>query len=166
MRRVWWLAVVVAVVMAVPAGGQTPVPATDGKTVSGTKPKVKKVLLGMRHRAHPDFYDETEAVPGKEFPVGDTEYSAKILRFEPDFFINDDKKIVSQSNEPRNPAFQIMAIEGGAPHDTSWAFMNFPPHFSKRALISFQVLRIDFENRAPVLNPNLKDPKAAGGKTP
>jgi len=98
----------------------------------------------------------------QEFPVGDTEMTARIIEFVPDFTIGRDRKVTSRTNEPNNPAVRIVVKDKGAPHDTSWAFLNFPPHFSARAVLAFQVLRIDFENHEPVLHKALRDSSSGG----
>jgi hypothetical protein len=169
MKRAWWVGVVVAAsVLAVPpavAQDTKPAPGPAAGTSSVQKLRVKKVTLGIGHRAFSEFYDEVSVRVGEEFGVGSTNYTARVLRFEPDFFVDmDTRQIASKSNRPDNPAFQIATIENGAPHDTSWAFLNFPPHFSKRALLAFKVLRIEFENHAPVTakaKPGM--PAGAGG---
>lgn len=146
-----------------PAGGAAVAPA-PGKAPAAVKPAVKpaakpaakaasapvsKIKLRMRHRVHANFMEEAEVALRQDFPIGDTEYSGRVLRYVPDFTM-DKGKVSSRSNEPRNPAFQIVVKENGAPHDTSWAFLNFPPHFSRKSVIAFQVLRIDFPGRPSV----------------
>lgn len=178
-RRAWGLAAALLVVVgtgwaqAPPAAkpnaaAREPAAPTKGKsaTAPGSRLRVKQAVIGIRHRAVHDFYDEATVKLGEEFPVGDTEYRAKVLRFVPDFGIDlETRKVFSRSERPDNPAMQIATWEKGVPHDTSWAFLNFPPHFSKRALLAFQVLRIEFENHAPVTPKNLPpvDTTAAGG---
>lgn len=113
--------------------------------------KVKSVTVLMGHRVYPDFRDIQTAPLGKDFQVGETDYTARVVEFVPDFAIDGrTHKVVSRSNVPRNPACRIVVREGRVPKDTSWAFVNFPPHFSKRALISFRVVRIEFFN-APTI---------------
>lgn len=156
MKNVWWMGVVVTVLASGSAYAQAAKPAAEPRVSAAQRLRVKQVTLGVGHRAFPDFYDEVTVRVGEPFAVGSTNYTARILRFEPDFVIEAaTRKVVSKSNEPNNPAFQMEAIEKGVPHDTSWAFLNFPPHFSKKSLVAFKVLRIEFENHAPVV------PKAA-----
>lgn len=158
-------------------GDQAAAPAAGVEKAAATAPapsrvqrlRVKKVILGVRHRAIQSFYEEDAAKVGEEFPIGDTEYTARILRFEPDFVIEaGSRRFTSKSERPDNPAFQIVTSEKGAPHDTSWAFLNFPPHFSKRSLIAYQVLRIEFENHAPIVPKPMAPPDTskAGGRKP
>lgn len=140
-------------------------PPAKAAAAPGTRLRVKRAVLGIRHRAIHEFYDEAIVKLGEEFPVGDTPYRAKVLRFVPDFGIDmETRQVFSRSDRPENPAMQIATWEKGAAHDTSWAFLNFPPHFSKRALLAFQVLRIEFENHAAVTPKNLPpvDTTAAG----
>ncbi len=165
MKNAWWMGVgvVVALTMSGGASAEEAKPAGEPRVSAAQRLRVKRVTLGVGHRAFPDFYDEVTVKMGELFPVGSTNYTARILRFEPDFVIEaKTRKIVSKSNEPDNPAFQMEAIEKGVPHDTSWAFLNFPPHFSKKSLVAFKVLRIEFENHAPVV----PKPGAAPGMPP
>lgn len=128
--------------------------------------RVKQTVLGIRHRAIHDFYDEVTAKVGEEFTVGDSRYTARILRFVPDFGIDmKTHQVFSKSDRLDNPAFQIATAEGGVPHDTSWAFLNFAPHFSKKALLAFQVLRIEFENHAPVTPKDLAPVDTTGTRS-
>jgi hypothetical protein len=113
--------------------------------------KFRTVTLHIFSRVFGNFHDKVEAVPNREFRVGDTEYTARIIRFEPDFSLDlKTRKASSMSGEPNNPAFQIVVKRKGAPHDTSWAFFNMPPHFSARSQLAFVATRIEFTNRPPL----------------
>jgi hypothetical protein len=115
-------------------------------------PKVRTVTLGIRHRVYHDFAESDEARLRETFTIGDTPYSAIVTDFLPDFVIDvSARRITSRSNEPRNPAVRIIVRENGVARDTSWAFLNMPPHFSARSLLAFQLLRIDFADRPPLL---------------
>jgi hypothetical protein len=137
---------------------------TGGHAASGPKPKpfkvvvlkgsprVLKVSLGVRHRVFPDFAEKSEAVMGKSFQIGDTRFSATITDFEPDFVIDlPTHSITSRSIEPKNPAFRLIVREQGVPQDTTWAFLNMPPHFARNSLLAFEILRIEFADRPPLL---------------
>lgn len=124
-----------------------PAPAAAGKGPA----KLKNVTLHIFSRVFPNFHDKVVAVPNKSFRVGDTEYTARLIRFEPDFSMDiKNRKVVSMSGEPNNPGFQIVVTKAGAAHDTSWAFFNMPPHFSAKSQLAFVATRIEFLNR-PVL---------------
>ena len=115
-------------------------------------PKVKTVTLGIRHRVFHDFAESDEARLREVFTIGDTPYSAIVTDFLPDFVIDvSARRITSRSNEPRNPAVRIIVRENGVVQDTSWAFLNMPPHFSAHSLLAFKLLRIDFADRPPLL---------------
>jgi hypothetical protein len=146
-------------------GGGAPAAAKAARAAAKTATSpVTKVKLRMRHRVHAQFMEEAEVGLRQDFPIGDTEYSGRILRYVPDFTM-DKGKVSSRSNEPRNPAFQIVVKENGAPHDTSWAFMNFPPHFSRKSILAFQVMRIDFSGR-PSMHAKADTLKGGGGGHP
>ena len=115
-------------------------------------PKVKTVTLGIRHRVFHDFAESDEARLREPFRIGDTPYSAIVTDFLPDFVMDvSARRITSRSNEPRNPAVRIIVRENGVARDTSWAFLNMPPHFSAHSLLAFKLLRIDFTDRPPLL---------------
>lgn len=113
--------------------------------------KLKSVTLHIFSRVFPNFHDKVVVVPNKPFRVGDTEYTARLIRFEPDFSLDiKTRKVVSMSGEPNNPGFQIVVNRAGVAHDTSWAFFNMPPHYSAKSQLAFVATRIEFLNR-PVL---------------
>ena len=110
--------------------------------------KLKNVTLHIFNRVFANFHDKVVAVPNKELRVGDTEFTFRIIRFEPDFTLDlKHHKVSSRSGEPNNPAFQIVVSRNGAPHDTSWAFFNMPPHFGVKEELAFVATRIEFLNR-------------------
>jgi hypothetical protein len=110
--------------------------------------KLKNVTLHIFNRVFASFHDKVVAVPNKELRVGDTEFTFRIIRFEPDFTMDiKHHKVTSRSGEPKNPAFQIVVSRNGAPHDTSWAFFNMPPHFGVKEELAFVATRIEFLNR-------------------
>jgi hypothetical protein len=115
-------------------------------------PRVQKVTLGIRHRVFPDFAEKAEAEMRKPFQIGDTRFSATVTDFEPDFVIEEaTHSISSRSSEPRNPAVRLIVREQGVAEDTTWAFLNMPPHFMRNSLLAFEILRIDFADRPPLL---------------
>jgi hypothetical protein len=121
-------------------------------TVASHAARVKSVTLAMRHRVFANFSDMQTVVLQKEFPVGDSDYSAKVIRYVPDFAMElKSGKVISRSNEPKNPAFQIIVREKKAVQDTSWAFMNMPPHFGRKSLLAFKIVRIDFVGAPPIV---------------
>jgi hypothetical protein len=134
------------VLLAVVATSACPIPAAAVPPA-----QLKSVTLHVFNRVFAGFHDKVVAVKGKDFRVGDSDFSARIVRFEPDFtFDLKTRKAISLSGEPNNPAFQIIVSRKGVPHDTSWAFFNLPPHYSGRSELAFVATRIEFTNR-PVL---------------
>ena len=114
-------------------------------------PQVTSVVLATRHRVFADFFEVDSVRVKEEFPVGDTPYTARVVEFVPDFAMNlKTHKVISRSSEPRNPAFRIIVREQGVPQDTTWAFINMPPHFARKSLLAFFIVRIDFKNRPPM----------------
>lgn len=114
----------------------------------GRAPQIKSVVLAARHRVFPDFLEVDSVLVKQEYRVGDTPYSAQVVEFVPDFAMDlKTRKVFSRSPEPRNPAFRIIVREKGVPQDTTWAFINMPPHFGRKSLLAFFIVRIDFKDR-------------------
>jgi len=124
--------------------------------------KVAQVGLVIRHRVFADFVDVVKATLGKPFQVGDTDYTATVIQYVPDFAMDiESGHVYSRTDQPNNPAFRIAVQQKNAPVDTTWALVSMAPHFGRKSLLSFQVTRIDFTSGKPIIVP---PPVAAGGK--
>lgn len=114
----------------------------------GAGAKLKTVTLAIRHRVFHDFADQQAVTLNKDFLVGDTDYTARVVQYVPDFAMDlETHKVVSRSQEPRNPAFKIIVRQGKAYRDTTWAMLSLPPHFARNSYLAFKVMRVDFADR-------------------
>ncbi len=148
------------------------VPLAHGETKpasSARGPRVETVTLGIRHRVFHEFSDRQMVRMNQDFILGDTDFSARVVQYVPDFQMDLRRHTVfSLTDQPNNPAFKIIVRKNKVPQDTSWAFLKSPPHFGARSYFAFQVLRIDFADRPPlaadtaVAVPNAGAPKAIG----
>lgn len=121
-------------------------------TAAAPAPKLKSVTIAIRNRIFHEFADQQTIPQGKSFIIGDTDYSAKIVQYVPDFAMDlSSGKVLSRSQEPKNPAFKLIVSQKGKPQDTTWAMMSLPPHFTRRSFLAFKVMRIDFVGRAPIV---------------
>ena len=127
-------------------------PGAAGATTSHGPPQVESVVFAITHRVFPDFFEVDSVRLKEEFRVGDTDYSARAVEFVPDFAYDlKTHKVLSRTQEPLNPAFRIIVKQKGVPRDTTWAFLNMPPHFARTSLLAFQIARIDFRGRPPMM---------------
>jgi len=111
------------------------------KTADKTADEPGAITVRMTHRVFAAFADTQQVTMGEEFYVGDTEYSAVIEEFNPDFGIKQDGTVVTRSPVPHNPAFLIKVLQDGRQVDEVWAFLGGgAPHFRRNSLIGFQVL--------------------------
>ena len=151
-RRPLFIRVLLVVVIASSWALAGSAPASPGPpAAAGAPAKLKTVTLHILNRVFTNFHDKVVATLNKEFRVGDTEFTARVVRFEPDFTLDlKTRKVTSRTGEPKNPAFQIVVSRKGTPHDTTWAFFNMPPHYGVREELAFVATRIEFTNR-PVL---------------
>jgi hypothetical protein len=85
--------------------------------------------------------------------LGDSKYVARVERFVPDFRINDQGEVLSASDQMNNPAAQVVVYDDSAATDTTWAFLNFPPHFSPRSFFAFRLMAIEAGESTDAANP-------------
>lgn len=80
------------------------------------------------------------------FDIDGTDYSASIIRFEPDFTIDiDTKEVASRSQDLNNPAVLLEILENGEKVTEQWVFRKTMPHMSRDLPISFALLTVDGE---------------------
>ena len=134
------------------AAGTPAKPAAPAATAAqNAKLKVASLTMVVGHRAFTEFRDRVTVKLNETFRVGDSEYSAKVVEFQPDFTMDlKSRKVSSRSQDPRNPAAKVYVWKNGAIDDTSWAFLNNPPHFGRHSMLAFQLTRVEFENHAAV----------------
>jgi hypothetical protein len=145
-----------AMLLLLGTGLATAGPASAAKPAPAPKPapasKLKSVTLAIRSRVFHQFSDQQVVVQGKSFPIGDTDFSARIVQYVPDFAMEfETRKVISRSAEPRNPAFRLIVSQKGKAQDTTWAMMSLPPHFTRKSFLAFKVMRIDFVGREPIV---------------
>lgn len=146
MRRLAWTTILIGAMAASTSYGA---PTTSGPA------RVASVTLVIGNRAFPEFADRQQVKLNQEFPVGDTEYTARIVQYVPDFTMDmKTRKVSSRSSEPKNPAFKIIVKQKKVPQDTTWAMINMMPHYTRNSMLAFRVDRIDFIGRAPVVRPD------------
>jgi hypothetical protein len=156
-RSIGWAAIVAAVLLgltvatglsAAPPSGNPAAAPSAGKGA----PKLRNVTLAIRHRVFHEFADQQAVELNKDFLVGDTKLTARVVQYVPDFTMDlSTGKVISRSQEPRNPAFKIVVREGKAYRDTTWAMLSLPPHFARNSYLAFKVMRIDFIGREPLV---------------
>lgn len=100
------------------------------------------LVVEIRNRLYPDWSEEQRLHLQEHFYLGDSEFTARIQRLVPDFRIGDGGAILNFSEQLKNPAAQVVVYHDTTAVDTSWAFLNFPPHFSPRAFFTFQLKEI------------------------
>ena len=133
MTKTWMPAVLVLLFGpgSVSGAETTPAPADSGL--------VLQVEVGSR--LYPGWKEQLRLRLGELFYLGDSEYTARIEEFLPDFRIIDGK-FLTLSQELKNPAARVVVYHDTTAADTSWAFLNFPPHFSARSFFTFQLKEI------------------------
>jgi hypothetical protein len=137
---------------AAPAGAPVKAPAGAPAKVPASAPRFEAVTFVVRHRVFHDFRDFHRVKLNQDFILGDTDYIGRVVQFVPDFEMRlPARKVISRSPQPNNPAFKVLVRKNKAPQDTTWAFLNSPPHFARNSYFAFQVVQIDFVGRPPIV---------------
>jgi len=110
-----------------------PVPAVVDTTI--------RFAIQAGSRLYPDWKESLDVRIEEKFFLGDTEFTGKVKKFLPDFRIIDGK-VMSLSYAMNNPAIQIYVYADSGAVDSSWAFLNFPPHFSAKSFFMFQLKEV------------------------
>jgi hypothetical protein len=112
------------------------------------------LVVEIGSRLYPDWHEEQHLRMNQMFYLGDSEFTARIEDFIPDFRIID-KKIVNMSRKLANPAAHVVVYHDTTATDSTWAFLNFPPHYSPQSFFTFQLKEIQGyeEGSLPVWSP-------------
>jgi cytochrome c biogenesis protein len=92
----------------------------------GTVPDQGEVILSVAPRANAKKARKYKAEVGERFTLEDKSYDVKVKRFIPDFTLDQNKQVVSRSQEPRNPAVQIALFKDNKLLYEKWIFLKFP----------------------------------------
>jgi hypothetical protein len=158
--------------LAATTSALTPAPvirsAPAARPAPGAALRVSKLSFTIGHRVFTEFRDQVSVKLHESFRAGDSEYSAKAVEFQPDFTMDlKSRKVTSRSSEPRNPAVRVIVWKNGVPQDTSWAFLNMPPHYARNSMLAFRLTHVEFENHAAIDAPKDSTVTArAGGAKP
>lgn len=113
---------------------------TAGTTAATQAAVPDRFRVRIGNRMYPEWSDEVTVGIGESFFLGDTEFTAAVSEYLPDFRIQEGGKPYSASDNPGNPALHVIVYREDAAVDSSWAFLNFPPHFSPTSFFTFQLL--------------------------
>jgi len=98
-------------------------------------------VLDVGSRLYPEWKETRRVHLHERFIIGDTDNAAVVTKLLPDFRIAEDGPR-SMSANLANPAVRVYVYRGGAPTDSAWAFLNFPPHFSAKSFFTFQLKEV------------------------
>jgi hypothetical protein len=117
-------------------------PALFLSLASACRSDVSSVTVRVSHLLYPDYRQILTVKMFDKFQLGDTDLSAAVVEFVPDFAIDTvSHKIVSGSRELRNPAFKIVVTRGGEKKEEHWAFFKAAvPHFTRQSGLVFEIL--------------------------
>jgi hypothetical protein len=129
-----------------PGGGEEPfvpdstmVPAPTAARMAASPADTGFVfVIETGSRLYPEWKEENQVRLNQIFYIADSKFSARVTRFLPDFRI-DQGQFVSASDSLLNPAAHVYVYGDSGAVDSTWAFKNFPPHFSPRSFYSFKL---------------------------
>lgn len=129
-----------------PGGGEEPfvpdstmVPARTAARIAASPADTAYVfVIETGSRLYPEWKEENRVRLNQDFYIADSKFTARVTRFLPDFRI-DHGQFVSASDSLLNPAAHVYVYGDSGAVDSTWAFKNFPPHFSPRSFYSFKL---------------------------
>ena len=99
--------------------------------------------LEVRHMHFPNFQETHRVGMGETFVISDSEYSARVVRFEPDFAIDmESKEVFSRSEEMNNPAVLVEVFKDGEKAAEQWAFRTGMPHMGGKTPLVFSLISV------------------------
>jgi hypothetical protein len=112
---------------------------------AGCAGQFQEYKIASSHMIYPEYYEEFKVKLGQRFQISDTDYSAEVIDFIPDFtMVTATGKIYSLSDNYNNPAIKIVLYKNSEKVDELWAFQKIQaPHFSKNSMLGFKL--IDFK---------------------
>jgi hypothetical protein len=136
---------------------------------AGRDQPLEAVVLQVHHRVYAGFQEEHRVAPGESFVIGDTDYSARIVDFLPDFVYDDQaKKATTRSNELRNPAVRVEVLQNGRKVEDVWAFRGEgPPHYGRNSMLAFRIKELVWRpgQEPPIPPPAADSTKATADST-
>jgi len=112
----------------------------------GTISDLGEVLLNVAPKADPKKARQYKVKVGERFALEEKGYEVEVKRFVPDFTMGKDSKVVSRSQELRNPAVQLALFKDTTLLDEKWIFLKFPDfHGSEKGEYRFTLL--DFSGK-------------------
>ena len=95
-----------------------------------------------------DNFEKTYEVKEREkFVITEKNIEVYINKFIPDFVMDENKKVISRSKEPNNPAVHITIKEKGVNKGNQWLFSKFPDfHETGTGDLKYQLVDIKLKN--------------------
>ncbi len=113
------------------------------------KPKIGAVTLRAFHLLYPDYSQTFTVGLNQKFQLADTNLFVAVEEFVPHFAIDTvTRKVFSQSQELKNPAFKVAVFVGAERKEEQWAFFKFAvPHFTRQTGLRFEVLKFNYNGK-------------------
>lgn len=123
-----------------PDSAMVPAPGAERRAIAPADTKYVFVIE-TGSRLYPEWKEENRVRLNQIFYIADSKFTARVTRFLPDFRI-DKGQFVSASDSLKNPAVHVFVFSDSGAVDSTWAFQNFPPHFSPRSFYSFKLKEV------------------------
>jgi cytochrome c biogenesis protein len=93
-----------------------------------------EITLLAKKRGEDDQGSEFRVEVGDSFRLPDGGPQVEVSRYVPDFALSEDKKVFSRSNQPNNPAVELLLSDGNPSPERIWVFQRFPEFHGSREL--------------------------------
>ena len=110
---------------------------------------ISSITVRVSHLLYPDYHQIVTVKMLEKFPLGDTDLSAAVVEFVPDFAVDTvSHKVVPGSQTLRNRAFRIVVTQKGEKKEEHWAFFKASvPHFTRQSGLVFEILAFQVKGK-------------------
>ena len=122
--------------LAVPA----PIAIAQDADTSETETPDEHFVIETRHRLFPQFVQIDTVIMNQPFYIGEEEYEARVIEFNPHLGITTKGEYLRMSDTLYNPAVRVQATLGDIEQE-SWGFYVIAaPHFKRDDLLAFKLV--------------------------
>lgn len=122
----------------------SPVILADPADSTEKKTEEEYFVIETRHRLYPEFLQIDTVAVGDTFYIGEEEWGAEVIGFNPHLGITMEGEALQMSDTLYNPAVRVRVSYEGEIKQESWGFSIISsPHFRREDLLAFRL--VDFK---------------------
>lgn len=123
-------------------------PAIDSAGVADSSEADFRFVIETKHRLHPNFIQVDTVGLDEPFYIGEDEYEARVILFNPHLGITQTGDVLTMSDTLYNPAVRVQVTIDEEVSQESWGFYYVDaPHFAREDLLGFKLREFEVGDR-------------------